>query len=153
MKKQVILVAGAAVVLSGCNALRPKQTPVDVAFTDLMQRPKIETDIVAEYFDTIGINFNLLDSNTLSLDNKVVNELSVYPNPANDRINFDFGGHLYRTLSVDLVDLNGKTVRELQVNSNEDHVELPIEDLENGLYLIKYVIDDKMLIEKITIQH
>lgn len=46
MKKHIILVAGAAMVLSGCNALRPKQTPVDVAFTEIMQRPKIETDVI-----------------------------------------------------------------------------------------------------------
>ena len=51
------------------------------------------------------------------------------------------------------MDLNGKLVKTMNLNSNEENVQLPIEDVENGLYIVKYAIDDKMLFKKITIQH
>lgn len=129
--------------------------PTDINQTNqyyVWLRVFIETDIV-DITDTIGINFNLLDSTTLSIDKAEETSHSIYPNPANDLISFDFGGLLYNTISIKLMDLNGKLVKTMNLNSNEENVQLPIEDVENGLYIVKYAIDDKMLFKKITIQH
>lgn len=114
---------------------------------------KVETDIIAEYLDTIGINFNLLDSATLTINDQVLNKQRVFPNPAKYNINFDFGGLVYQTLSIELMDLNGKIIKDLSFDSNENPVRLPIQDIENGIYILKYIVDDKIAIEKITVQH
>jgi len=112
----------------------------------------VETSIVN--FDTlIEVEFNLFDSASLSIQAPQNELLTIYPNPAKNIISFDFGSQLYNTLSIELMDLNGKLVKTLSFNSNEEIVQLPIEDVENGLYLVKYAIDDKMLFKKITIQH
>jgi hypothetical protein len=112
----------------------------------------IETSIVS--FDTIiEVEFNLFDSATLSIQTPKNESITVYPNPATDLISFDFGRHLYNTLSIELLDLNGELVKTFNFNSNEENVQVPTQDIENGLYIVKHQIDDKMLFNKITIQH
>lgn len=112
----------------------------------------IETSIVS--FDTIiEVEFNLFDSATLSIQTPKSESITVYPNPASDLISFDLGRHLYNTLSIELMDLNGKLVKTFNFNSNEENVQVPTQYIENGLYIAKYQIDDKMLFNKITIQH
>ena len=111
-----------------------------------------ETSIVS--FDTIiEVEFNLFDSATLSIETPKNESITVYPNPASDLISFDFGRHLYNTLSIELLDLHGELVKTFNFNSNEENVQVPAQDIENGLYIVKYQIDDKMLFNKITIQH
>ncbi len=112
----------------------------------------VETDIVN--FDTnIAVEFDLLDSASLSIQTNQLVEHAIYPNPANEAITLDIGKEVYKTLSVEILNLEGENVKAFNFSSNEKMIELPIKEIENGLYLIKYTIDDKVLFKKMTIQH
>lgn len=65
--------------------------------------------------------------------------ISVYPNPASTRLNFDFGNLITENISVEIFDMSGRLVKSVRMNGNES---LNIENLEKGGYLLKTNINE-----------
>lgn len=89
-----------------------------------------------------GINtgniYRIIDS-ALSIDEKDLSAVEMYPNPANDILNFNFNGASIQ--SITLYDLLGKVIltktteslQELQINTNQ---------IEAGVYLVEFTGDN-----------
>jgi len=63
-----------------------------------------------------------------------INNLKVWPNPANALLNLEYTGNAH---SVELIDLYGKTVLSKPVTGNQHLFELMIGDIAPGLYVIQ----------------
>ena len=72
-----------------------------------------------------------------------VDGYSVYPNPANGLLNIDIDLDSYQgdEVSIDIIDINGKVIQsqEIQLNRGFNHLELNINPLPNGIYMINFV--------------
>ena len=78
---------------------------------------------------------------------------AVYPNPANELINVQLSGYVGQAGVIRLVDQFGKVVRQLQIDTIKvDAIQLPIQELEDGLYFLNIVLDnDQVITEKVMI--
>ena len=65
---------------------------------------------------------------------------SLYPNPANDRVNIDFFSY-YREIRVDIFQLNGQLAGS-SVFENTDAIGININGLHEGLYQLRIRLDD-----------
>jgi type IX secretion system substrate protein len=99
------------------------------------------------------------------LDNKVVYSdvksirsasmatIQVYPNPATDFVNITLDAKASNTL-ITLINQNGQVVIEKKVSANSGVINLPLTQMQAGLYVIK-MSDDKGAAEsvKLIVQH
>lgn len=78
--------------------------------------------------------------------------ISVYPNPANDRLKIEFQSDLALLPEINIIDLTGKVVKkyEEQLSQEQEHLfkgDLDISMLPPGVYFVK-VIQGKRIISK-----
>jgi len=90
------------------------------------------------------------DNNTIySLQKRVVlktaTPFTVFPNPAKDKITIN--GKLNKGTSIRLIDINGKTIKEIITNTSLNFLELQLPSLSPGIYILN--VDN--YIEKILI--
>jgi len=70
------------------------------------------------------------------LASEEANELRVYPNPAQDLLQIELKGTVKGKPNVMLMDLKGQVLR--QVELSDSLTEINIQDLPQGMYLIRY---------------
>lgn len=81
-------------------------------------------------FDNYIVNAIEFDLATLSVEENVLTKVSIYPNPTNDffRINVE------ETVSVDVVDITGKTVA--QFRNVDNNANINVSQLNSGVYFV-----------------
>ena len=73
------------------------------------------------------------------------NEISLYPNPANDEIHLSISNaNPSKISSIKLVDLTGKFVKEEILNTSK----IDISSLDKGIYFLNILFDDQTLVAK-----
>lgn len=65
---------------------------------------------------------------------KAINPFTVFPNPAKDKIIIN--GKLNRNTSVRLIDINGKTIKEIRTNTSSNSLEIQLPGLAAGVYIL-----------------
>jgi len=68
--------------------------------------------------------------------NNFIQKISVFPNPATNKISFSLNETNNKTLSVIITNILGKTVFSNTLNYQKE-IEIPLTDLNNGIYFIK----------------
>lgn len=94
-------------------------------------------------FDTVSQNIIISPFN--SINEIDADEILFYPNPVNDYLQIE----LKNNLEIFIYDLNGKII--LQHSFPIGKTAIPIFDLPNGNYLIRFVSEEKSQIRKLTI--
>jgi PKD repeat protein len=119
------------------------------------------SNCVNTFCDTVGLDSNgNLKSNGFSLtvvlpnitsvdENTLENALSLYPNPVEDQLNLEIGS-LSNDLELRLIDLSGKTLREFQLTTGRQSIDLS--DLNDGLYLLQFNTGNETVTKKILKQ-
>ena len=78
--------------------------------------------------------------------------VDIYPNPATDRLSLQFDLPAISEVSISLFDLNGKlstsTVKDYFSNKS---VSLALNDVATGLYIVRIVIDNEVLVKRIIV--
>ena len=90
-----------------------------------------------------------LSADDYGIDNKV--DMKLYPNPSNGNITFKITGieKLQKDIQVEIYDLKGSKVYSTVLRELETSIKLRIE---KGLYLLKAIMPDKIITEKILIE-
>jgi hypothetical protein len=95
--------------------------------------------IEAKMTDSLDINglgdVVIFDPILTSIKNTVNNNISVFPNPANDFISIN-GKELSGISLINVFDVVGKNVLSVQVNNSQPQVLIPINKLSNGTYIL-----------------
>ncbi|HET8572330.1 MAG TPA: T9SS type A sorting domain-containing protein [Edaphocola sp.] len=73
----------------------------------------------------------------------------VYPNPASNTVTVSSESD--KVFSVQILDLTGRLL--IQQNSQQEQLSIPIENLPNGLYLLKVSSGNEMLTKKLSVLH
>ena len=76
--------------------------------------------------------------------------LDFFPNPASQFMNIAVGDN-ENIEKVELSDLNGSLLKSFQVNSYA--MKLNMQEIRNGIYLIKILTDKNIYIKKIMVKH
>ncbi|KAA5533262.1 T9SS type A sorting domain-containing protein [Taibaiella lutea] len=101
-------------------------------------------------FNTITLNCNTTSIN--DVNHKKVN-LTVYPNPANNTINFKYSFLKSENVTARIMDLTGRTLKTVNLGkaSPGDHqFEIQINELPTGTYLLEFATDNSKGISKFT---
>lgn len=96
--------------------------------------------VSSQYSGTEGVfNTELPIVSTLSLDDFTnLNEnFKVYPNPVSDKINIDFSSDFQSKVSLKLFDIQGKLVASKTKSNKENSVDINVDSLPTGIYLLK----------------
>ena len=104
------------------------------------------------------VKINIVYNNTsLGLEDTILTNYRVFPNPTSEVVNFDFGNTLVKHANYSILDMYGRVVKKIthQINSNSDI--LNIYNLSAGVYLINAEINlqsglIKIINEKIIIE-
>ncbi len=67
--------------------------------------------------------------------------LDAYPNPATEKVTVKIEGSIRPNALIQVIDISGKVVRTVKVTKNE--VTVPLTNLGSGMYLFKYMDDQK----------
>lgn len=80
--------------------------------------------------------------------------LAVYPNPANDFINVALTTESAEDITLELLSLDGKLIRQKAFRTNGDYQLIPIrvEDLASGFYFVRVNTPNEIAVEKIVIK-
>ena len=117
---------------AGTNATQMAYMDSTVDFVKTFLRP----------FFGIPINaaVNSIDINNL---------LSLYPNPAHDKLNINLNNQHLKVNTIQIYTAEGKMVKQFPGNRILNSIN--ISSLDKGMYIIKIIIDDKVAIQKLIV--
>jgi hypothetical protein len=82
------------------------------------------------------------------------NELNLYPNPTNDRVQVNFTNNSENSAVLSIVDVNGQIANVSQTHQKNNDKDVFIVDttpLAAGVYYCKAQVNDKMNIKKLVV--
>lgn len=102
---------------------------------------------------TMAPDLVLVNEGSLELDGVLNsdNSLNVYPNPTSDRVSIDLKTYKDELFQLQLIDLNGRAVRTLNVNGGEI-VYLDISAQKAGMYMLRLKSDLNSLNKRLQIK-
>lgn len=88
----------------------------------------------------------------MKIDDPVVSsEMKIHPNPAMDHINLTMPGSAGEVLTVQIVDLSGRTVFSSQLYNTTEESRIDISNIEEGAYLVRASTGGKVYSNKLII--
>lgn len=85
-----------------------------------------------------------------SLDDDA-NFISIYPNPATDKISVSFNDGIFNKTNISIFDMQGNLITGFNL-SNQNFFELDVSKLTKGMYLVKIQTEDDIAVKKLVIQ-
>lgn len=134
------------------------------------ERPNTEDNTVYVSKDITGgvwktptdfLGFELNTSMAMEVMGCVVNvpevveleaSVNVYPNPATDKLNIDFGDYFIKDINIEMYDVVGKKVSSQEINETNNIFELDLENCNNGFYLVNITVNGFQVTKKVLIQ-
>jgi surface protein len=103
-----------------------------LSFTVNNQKNEFE---IAATITPNGIFIDLIEA--LGTRKQYFEELSIYPNPAKDRLIISFGNVLSDQVRISMFDIQGRKVRDVSINRGaQEQLELNLTDLNDGMYIL-----------------
>lgn len=78
--------------------------------------------------------------------------IQTYPNPVSGNLSVDFGQVITENLRLQMVDMLGRTAKEVTYNSGQQVYNLNTADMPKGIYYLKAKTGDEMQVFKIIVQ-
>ena len=88
-----------------------------------------------------------------NIDNYVSN-INTYPNPTSDNINVELYAQKVSTIKLQLIDITGKLIKEINVDEVQGNYKHTINTtgISKGIYFLKVIANDAVEVKKIIIQ-
>ncbi|HFC00574.1 MAG TPA: T9SS type A sorting domain-containing protein [Phaeodactylibacter sp.] len=99
--------------------------------------------------------FNLLlDPDVMIATEDILNanDISIFPNPANELINIGFSKPINEQIMVRVFSVQGKLLGEKIVSNSLQLIQIPTHDLASGIYFLQVQTGSQSLAKKITVQ-
>ena len=95
---------------------------------------------------------NLPNSETSGTIENVLNNIRAFPNPFNERITISSNEFINNLLAVNVLDINGEIVYSKEIMSHDINIEINMDYLAPGNYIVKIIIanKNKSLVTKIV---
>lgn len=101
-----------------------------------------------------SFTLNVLDPNTISIDESDFSSSRIFPNPATEFIQIEIDVNSTGNLNIELISLNGSIVNSTsgEVKSGLNTFEIDVRDVVSGIYFIKISKDGTNHFEKVIIR-
>jgi len=122
------------------------------AGTTYFWRVKAYTEIDTSDYSTVG-SFITMPAQGIN-DNYFGNaSLSIYPNPARNVLNINLNNSENVDVELEIIDLIGQAVitRPLHFRAGESQQQILLNDISNGVYMVKFIKDDAIYTSKLII--
>ncbi|MFI5135438.1 MAG: T9SS type A sorting domain-containing protein, partial [Chitinophagales bacterium] len=80
-------------------------------------------------------------------------EISIYPNPANDKLVMQISSAISKASTVQVVNALGEIVFDSPVGADQKQFILPVKNLEEGFYTLNFITEQGTVRKKFMIQH
>jgi len=77
------------------------------------------------------------------------NNITIYPNPSIGLYTISFDKTAGQNFTIEVMDLTGKTLKTIQVNSNTGLTQLNLQDVADGVYLVRITNENGTVIKKL----
>jgi PKD repeat protein len=101
-----------------------------------------------------SFTLNVLDPNTISIDENDFTTSRIFPNPASDYIQIEIDANSTGDVNIELLSINGAVVNSISsdVNSGLNTLEMNVSEITGGIYFIKISKDGTNHFEKVIIR-
>ena len=96
----------------------------------------------------IESQFDLEEPTPMEVFDKVdvrLNQLEIYPNPASNEVNVEINSTESDLSVINIYQINGKLIRSVEAVGQNVKINVNIEDLATGAYMVKVVSDEKVI--------
>lgn len=124
--------------VTGALNYTPNNNLLSVDWSDANQGliSVLETDLLSGGRQSTTLVVNILDIVTSIEDDNLLREIRVFPNPSEKSLNISIKDYQNTELKIQIIDLSG-TIHKSQVVSFTEQLELDIDDLTAGLYILE----------------
>lgn len=84
-------------------------------------------------------------------DEKIIQNMDIYPNPANNEIFVEFHNQFKEGDFVEIYDIRGRVLKQKFANSFDNKMSLDISQIPTGIYTVRVFAEGKIFIEKLTV--
>ncbi len=102
-------------------------------------------------FDIKTIAFDSVPTAISSPTYKKSDDIAIFPNPVRDYFTIKTQENFGKSLTVHIIDLNGKILTKKRIVSPPNELNIPVENLQEGIYLIRLLYRDQVITKKIAI--
>ncbi len=115
-------------------------------------RVRAYTEIDTSDYSTVG-TFVTMPATGINEDFFGTSSLSIYPNPANNVINIRLNTKETVNVDFEIIDLVGQAVisRPLQFRTGESEQQILLNEVSNGVYMVKFIKDDAIYTSKLIV--
>jgi bacillopeptidase F len=99
------------------------------------------------FLDNIGI----YSASDPTLIENISLQASIFPNPTQDNITIKLG-QTGQNVQVDIIDLQGRIIKQDEINKNQDQIQLSLASLQTGIYFVRLVSKNGNAIKRIVVQ-
>jgi len=90
--------------------------------------------------DTMEIDYvRVYQESNLSIPEEANNKVHLYPNPVSNKLNIELGSVAYKTIKMQVVDINGRLIYDKQRDINDSKISFDTTYLKSGLYFIRLI--------------
>ncbi|NJK83758.1 MAG: T9SS type A sorting domain-containing protein [Saprospiraceae bacterium] len=97
----------------------------------------------------VTINPDIVNCNLSSINELVLNDLRLFPNPTTDWINLTFERNSYEPITIALIDMLGKKQQQWQATAQQVSLQLNMSHLPAGAYWLTIMENNKVATYKI----
>ncbi len=103
-------------------------------------------DVKNDASKSIGIGTNIKEDALIVPSSS---DILIYPNPASDYINLVLPGDFNNLIRLEIMDLSGKQIANQNLKKDQQiNKTISVQDLPSGLYFVKIVFSDRIVLEK-----
>ena len=95
------------------------------------------------YLYVDGLNFTGIVANVSH--NTSTMDLVIFPNPTSDKLNIDLSVLNNKKATIKIVDVTGKEIRSIEIQSVNEKTQLDISDLPKGNYILKVISSGEVI--------
>jgi hypothetical protein len=101
-------------------------------------------------FCRIDTTFCIADKTNI-FDNIFDNQIKIYPNPVIGNFTVDFSNADLSKINMSIIDISGRIIKSILKQEKKDQIEINVNSIKSGLYLIRIQVDNDVLYRKIVI--
>lgn len=100
--------------------------------------------------DSFGIE--LCYEETLSINDLMKLDFSIYPNPSSGRVEVNFDNSLASELKIDVIDLNGRILKTFEAENLSGNFRFNLSDLSSGIYFVRLKSENQSGVKKLILK-
>jgi subtilisin-like proprotein convertase family protein/subtilisin family serine protease len=100
--------------------------------------------------DSFGVE--LCYEETLSVDDNVISDFKIFPNPSQGQVNISLNQSLNQDLNLEVFDLNGRSLKTFEVNPSVNQFRIDLSDLSSGIYFVSLKTQNSKAVKKLILK-